>query len=65
MHPDHQGRGLAMLLSLVVLHEVRYVHGLQSCVLEAQDTSLPAIVTYEKLGFKAVLLDDTHAGRWE
>lgn len=62
--PKHQGKGLAMHLSCAVLREARDVYHLQSCVLETQDTSLPAIVTYEKLGFRPVSIDDSHAPRW-
>ncbi len=65
VHPEHQGRGLGYVVSVAVLREGRDAHGLTSCVLETQDTSLPAIVTYEKLGFHAVNTDDTHALRWE
>jgi RimJ/RimL family protein N-acetyltransferase len=65
VHPAHQGRGLGYVVSVAVLREGRDEHGLTSCVLETQDTSLPAIVTYEKLGFHAVNTDDTHAARWE
>ncbi len=52
-------------MAVAVLHEARDVHSLTSCVLETQDTSFPAIKTYEKLGFHAVNTDDTHAARWE
>jgi mycothiol synthase len=62
--PKHQGRGLAMHLSSAVLREARDVHGFKRCVLETQDTSLPAIATYEKLGFQPVYLDDSHPVRW-
>jgi mycothiol synthase len=62
--PKHQGRGLAMHLSSAVLREARDVYGFRRCVLETQDTSLPAIVTYERLGFRPVCLDESHPARW-
>ena len=65
VHPDHQGRGLAMSLCLAVLREARDVHGCTTSVLHTVDTSIPAIVTYGKLGFLPVNTDDTHADRWE
>lgn len=64
VHPSHQGKGLAMHVSCAVLREARDVYHFQSCVLETQDTSLPAITTYEKLGFSPVNTDDSHQARW-
>ncbi len=64
VHPEFQGRGLATVLAIAVLREARDVHHATTCVLETQDTSLPAIVTYEKLGFHPVNLDDSHESRW-
>lgn len=65
VHPDFQGHRLGYVVALAVLYEARDVHGCGSCVMETQDTSLPAIRTYEKLGFHAVNLDDSHPARWE
>jgi mycothiol synthase len=64
VHPGHQGRGLGTVVAIAVLLEARDVQGCATCVLETQDTSLPAIVTYERLGFHPVHTDDTHADRW-
>lgn len=65
VHPDHQGHGFGLILSLQVLYYFRDNLGCKSAVLETQDTSLPAIRTYFKLGFHEVHTDDSHGPRWE
>jgi mycothiol synthase len=65
VHPDHQGFGLASILSNAVLREFVSTYGFSSCVLETQDTSLPAISTYLKAGFRPKFLDSSHEERWQ
>jgi ribosomal protein S18 acetylase RimI-like enzyme len=65
VHPDHQGQGLAAILSVAVLKEFRDTYGFSGAVLETQDTSLPAIKTYLNAGFRPVFFDESHPGRWK
>jgi mycothiol synthase len=65
VHPDHQGHKFGLILSLAVLYEFRDNLHCTSAVLETQDTSIPAIRIYSKLGFVAEYLDDSHPERWE
>ncbi len=65
VHPEHQGHRFGMILSLAVLHEFRDALGCASAVLETQDTSVPAIRIYSKLGFKPEFVDDSHPSRWD
>ena len=62
--PEHRGKGLGRAITLQVLHRFRE-WGLDSAVLETDDVRLPAISTYEKLGF--IPIYETHASypeRW-
>lgn len=64
VHPDHQGLGLAAILTTAVMREFVATHALTACVLETQDPGLPAIKTYLKLGFRPVMADESHPERW-
>ena len=62
--PEHRGKGLGLAVTLQVLHRFRD-WGLDSAVLETDDERIPAISTYEKLGFRPIY--ETHASypeRW-
>jgi ribosomal protein S18 acetylase RimI-like enzyme/catechol 2,3-dioxygenase-like lactoylglutathione lyase family enzyme len=63
-YPHYKGRGLGRYISLAVLHVFRE-RGYANAVLETQDTRLPAIHTYLKLGFMPEIYDETHEARWE
>ena len=61
---SQRGKRLGYFVTLAVLHEfVR--RGCRDAVLETQDERLPAIKTYQNLGFKPVFLDESYKGRWE
>ena len=61
--PEHRGRGLGYWLSLAVLHYFRD-HGFHKAWLSTDDFRLPAIMTYLKLGFEAMMAEEDHPGRW-
>ncbi|MCX7800650.1 MAG: GNAT family N-acetyltransferase [Fimbriimonadales bacterium] len=61
--PRARGMGLGALVSLAVLLRLREL-GFRACRLTTDDERLPAIRTYLKLGFRPVVLDETHPGRW-
>jgi len=61
--PAHRGKRLGYIVSLAVLHEfVR--HGCRDAALLTDDPRLPAIKTYQNLGFVPEFRDETHPGRW-
>ncbi len=62
-HPAARGLGLGKLASLAVLRSFAE-RGIRTAVLSTDDHRIPAIVTYLKLGFRPIILDDTHEGRW-
>jgi mycothiol synthase len=61
--PAHQGRGLAMVVNLAVMHYAASL-GYDEIFLNTDDWRLPAIRTYLKLGFEPWLTDPSHAERW-
>ena len=61
--PDAQGERLGLLISLVVLHDFAR-RGCRDAVLETDDHRLPAIKTYQNLGFVPEPRHDTHPARW-
>ncbi len=63
-HPDARGMGLGKIATLAVLHSFAE-RGYKSAVLSTDDHRIAAIVTYLKLGFEPIYLDDTHEGRWK
>jgi ribosomal protein S18 acetylase RimI-like enzyme len=65
VHPDHQGQGLASIIVFTILKEFFQDYKFKEVALETQDTSLPAIVTYLKLGFLPTITDETHEERWK
>lgn len=62
--PDARGMGLGKIVTLAVLHSLKK-RGFKSVVLSTDDYRIPAIITYLKLGFKPIYIDDTHEKRWE
>jgi ribosomal protein S18 acetylase RimI-like enzyme/catechol 2,3-dioxygenase-like lactoylglutathione lyase family enzyme len=62
-YSHYKGKGLGRHVSLAVLHAFRE-RGHADAVLETQDTRLPAIHTYLKLGFTPEYSDDAHEARW-
>ncbi|MBA3723371.1 MAG: GNAT family N-acetyltransferase [Candidatus Levybacteria bacterium] len=50
VHPDHQGKRLGYVVSLAVLHFFKEI-GCRDAVLETEQSRLPAINLYTKLGF--------------
>jgi ribosomal protein S18 acetylase RimI-like enzyme len=65
VHPHHQGQGLATFIVSSVCHELHRDYCFKEAVLETQDTSFPAIVTYMRLGFHPTISDESHAERWK
>jgi len=61
--PDHRGNKLGYIVSLATLHEFARL-GCKDAVLETDDQRLPAIKTYQSLGFKAVHVHESHLLRW-
>ncbi len=61
--PAHQGQKLGYFITLVTLHEFKRM-GLHDAVLETDDHRLPAIKTYQNLGFAPEHRHDTHLERW-
>lgn len=63
VHPDHRGKHLGAAATIATLHEFVKL-GCTDAVLETQDSRIPAIKTYKKLGFEEVHVHDTHPLRW-
>ena len=61
--PEHQGKGLGAAVTLAVLREAAR-RGMKDAVLETDDDRLPAIRTYQKLGFQPEHRHETHGSRW-
>ncbi len=51
--PEFRGRGLTAKMYEFILPKLRQ-EGIETCVLEVIDSNIPAIKTYEKIGFKKV-----------
>lgn len=62
--PGHAGKRLGFIVSLAVLHEFVRLN-CRDAVLETDDFRLPAIKTYQNLGFRPEFRDETHEARWE
>jgi len=60
---SHKGKRLGLAVCSAALRLMRG-WGMTSCLLDTRDNLLPAIVTYFKLGFKPVPVDDDYAARW-
>jgi mycothiol synthase len=61
--PAHQGKRLGYIVTLAVLHEFVRL-GCKDAVLETDDTRLPAIKTYQNLGFQPEHTHESHPERW-
>jgi mycothiol synthase len=61
--PAHQGRKLGAVVVLAVLHEFARI-GCKDAVLETDDDRLPAIKTYQNLGFRPEHREPMHVDRW-
>jgi mycothiol synthase len=61
---NHSGKHLGYEVSLRALH-LMFDQGMKTCKLDTNDFRLPAIITYLKLGFKPVYLNDDHIMRWK
>ncbi|HZP80664.1 MAG TPA: GNAT family N-acetyltransferase [Chthonomonadaceae bacterium] len=61
--PEHKGQRLGYIVSLAVLHEFVRL-GCQDAVLETDDFRLPAIKTYQNLGFEPEHRHESHPERW-
>lgn len=61
--PDHKGLKLGYAVSLAALHEFVTL-GCKDAVLETDDHRLPAIKTYQNLGFEPEHSHESHAERW-
>jgi mycothiol synthase len=61
--PEHRGKRLGYFVSLAVLHELAR-HGCKDAALLTDDPRLPAIKTYQNLGFLPEHRDETHPERW-
>jgi mycothiol synthase len=62
--PEHRGRRLGYRVSLAVLHELAR-RGCRDAALLTDDPRLPAIKTYQNLGFLPEHRNETHADRWK
>ncbi len=61
--PNQRGIGLGRAVSIAVLNEFKD-SGCADAVLETQDSRLPAIKIYKKLGFAEEHVHTSHALRW-
>ena len=61
--PNAQGQKFGSVISLAVLHDLAR-RGCRDAVLETQDHRLPAIKTYQNLGFAPESRHDSHGPRW-
>lgn len=61
--PAEKGRGLGYVVTLATLHAFVQL-GCKDAVLETDDYRLPAIKTYQKLGFAPEHAHETHPERW-
>ena len=61
--PALKGMHLGYIVSLAVLHEFVRL-GCKTAVLQTDDDRLPAIRTYQKLGFEPEHTHESHPGRW-
>ena len=61
--PDAQGEKLGYFISLAVLHDFAR-RGCRDAMLETDDHRLPAIKTYQNLGFVPEPRHESHSARW-
>ena len=62
VHPDAQRIGLGRALTLTGLHHLRD-RGMDEVMLYVESDNLPAVVVYERLGFRTVSVDVMYARR--
>ncbi len=62
--PAHRGQKLGYVTTLAALHAFAEMDGLKDAVLETDDDRLPAIKTYQNLGFAPENRHDSHPERW-
>lgn len=62
--PEERGKQLGYLVTLAVLHYFRD-HGFKDVILNTDDTRIPALKSYLRLGFEPVYEDDVHRARWQ
>lgn len=63
-HPDYRGQKLGLLVTLATLHEFLR-QGLQDAILRTQEFRLPAIRTYQNLGFRPEHINPDDAETWQ
>jgi mycothiol synthase len=61
--PRHRGQQLGYWVSLAVLHQFRR-EGRRDAMLSTDDSRLPAVKTYLRLGFVPVLVHENQRQRW-
>lgn len=61
--PRETGRGLGYQVSLACLHKMKF-EGRESAMLRTDDFRIPAIKTYLKLGFRPLIMHESHRTRW-
>lgn len=62
--PEHRGKQLGLVVSLAVLHAAKE-NGCEYSLLLTDDTRLPAIKTYLKLGYQPDCWHESHETRWQ
>jgi mycothiol synthase len=60
---SHLGRGLGWLVSLAAMHRMQ-AEGRERAVLQTDDFRLPAIRSYQRLGYRPLLFSEDHRRRW-
>ena len=60
---EHQGKKLGRALTLTALQYFKK-KGIQKVILDTDDFRIPAIKTYQNLGFKPIYFDVSHKKRW-
>jgi len=62
--PEHQGKGLAKVCSLAVMH-YSAEHGCKEVYLRTDDFRVPAVRMYLKMGFQPSYVDGAGEERWQ
>ena len=61
--PEAGGKGLGLTVSLAALHEMNR-EGRTNAILRTDDFRVPAVITYLKLCFVPMLIDENQRERW-